>query len=48
MYVTNGVMPNPFNSIPPYFEDLMDALDAYPPMTHHAVVTSHGKSDVDH
>ena len=48
MYVTNGVMPNPFNSIPTYFEDLMDALDAYPPMTHHAVVTSHGKHDVDH
>lgn len=29
MYVTNGVLPNPFNSIPPYFGDLMDALDVH-------------------
>lgn len=47
MYVTNGVMPNPFNSIPPYFEDLMDALDAHPPMAHHVVVTAHDTPDVD-
>lgn len=39
MYVTNGVLPNPFNSIPPYFTDLMNALDTDPPMTHHLVLT---------
>lgn len=47
MYVTNGVMQNPFNSIPPYFEDLMNALDAHLPMAHHTVIPSHVKSDVD-
>lgn len=39
IYVTNGKMPNPFNSIPPYFGDLVDALDIHPSMTHHLVLT---------
>jgi len=45
MYVTNGVLPNPFNSIPPYFGDLMDALDVRPPVPHHLVLTM-GSADL--
>ena len=27
MYITNGIPPNPYDTIPPYFEDLVAALD---------------------
>lgn len=39
LYVTNGKIPNPFNSIPPYFGDLVDTLDTHPPVAHHLILT---------
>jgi hypothetical protein len=39
MYLTNATLPDPFGSIPPYFDSLMEELDGHLPLAHHIVLT---------
>jgi hypothetical protein len=40
IYITNGNLPNPFDSLPPYFNDLIAALDLFQPPLHASPPTS--------